>query len=89
MAQLIVEQYETGDDVALWVDRVGPFNNPQEFYMYFGLPYCKPQENKGKLEGIGESILGYELRRAPMSVSFGGEWNIFSIIFKAPVGVLT
>jgi len=39
--------------------------------MYFGLPFCRPQENKGRLEGIGESILGYELRRAPLSISFG------------------
>jgi hypothetical protein len=56
----------------LWVDRVGPFNNPQVFYMYNSLPFCRPDELKGKLEGLGESLLGYELRHSTMAISFAG-----------------
>ena len=68
----ILQQYSVGEDISVWVDRVGPFNNPQEFYMYHNLPFCRPTEAKGKLEGLGESIAGYELRRSAISVSFAG-----------------
>ena len=69
-----------GEDVPVWVDRVGPFNNPQEFYMYYNLPFCRPESSKGKLEGLGESIAGYELRRSPFTISFGSKiYFLFTI----------
>jgi hypothetical protein len=27
--------------VDLWVNKVGPYHNPQETYEYYKLPYCK------------------------------------------------
>ena len=26
----------------LWFNKVGPYNNPQETYQYFDLPFCRP-----------------------------------------------
>ena len=40
--------------------------------MYHNLPFCRPSEVKGRLEGLGESIVGYELRRSAITISFGG-----------------
>jgi len=68
-----------GEDVPVWVDRVGPFNNPQEFYMYYNLPFCRPESSKGKLEGLGESIAGYELRRSPFTISFGSNFYFLMV----------
>ena len=34
-------QYEPGEKVNLWVNKVGPYHNPQETYEYFSLPYCQ------------------------------------------------
>ena len=27
--------------MALWVNKVGPYNNPQETYNYYSLPFCR------------------------------------------------
>ena len=35
-------QYAIGDMTTLWVNKVGPYNNPQETYQYFDLPFCRP-----------------------------------------------
>ena len=34
-------QYTPAEKVNLWVNKVGPYHNPQETYEYFSLPYCK------------------------------------------------
>ena len=34
-------QYTPGEKVNLWVNKVGPYHNPQETYEYFSLPYCQ------------------------------------------------
>lgn len=34
-------QYKVGERAPLWVNKVGPYHNPQETYEYFKLPYCQ------------------------------------------------
>ena len=34
--------YEDGEHVLLWLNKVGPYHNPQETYSYYKLPFCKP-----------------------------------------------
>jgi len=36
--------YKEGEVITLWVDKVGPIDNPQETYQYFSLPFCSPKE---------------------------------------------
>jgi hypothetical protein len=39
-------QYAPGDTVTVWVNKVGPYFNPQETYPYYDnsrLPFCRPQ----------------------------------------------
>mmetsp|Transcript_6570 Transcript_6570/g.15498 ORF Transcript_6570/g.15498 Transcript_6570/m.15498 type:complete len:665 (-) Transcript_6570:2765-4759(-) len=36
------ESYLAGDHIPLWLDTVGPVNNPQERYPFSSLPYCYP-----------------------------------------------
>jgi hypothetical protein len=41
---LLPQQYEDAEEVYLWVNKVGPFPNPQETYPYYSLPFCHPKE---------------------------------------------
>jgi len=55
-------QYQAEDLVKLWVNKVGPYNNPQETYNYYHLPFCQPSENPThKWSGLGEVLGGNEL----------------------------
>ncbi|KAK8934437.1 hypothetical protein KSP39_PZI014567 [Platanthera zijinensis] len=55
-------KYQPDDPVTLWVNKVGPYNNPQETYNYYSLPFCQPGENPShKWGGLGEVLGGNEL----------------------------
>lgn len=58
--------------VPLTVAQVGPFPNPQETYTYYSLPFCRPPAPAEHYhsEGLGETILGYDLIRSPMALHF-------------------
>nr|CCA19624.1 endomembrane protein 70like protein putative [Albugo laibachii Nc14]CCA22874.1 endomembrane protein 70like protein putative [Albugo laibachii Nc14] len=56
--------YRIGDNVVIWVNKIGPYNNPQETYTYNSLPFCKPlgmEEPEAHALGIGEILEGNEL----------------------------
>lgn len=53
-------KYAEGDEVTLWVNKVGPYHNPHETYEYYDLPFCKP-------------VGGVETRRR--SNSLGSSWR--------------
>eukprot|EP00667_Euglena_gracilis_P006954 EG_transcript_7022 len=56
-------KYEEGDEVLLWANKVGPFNNPLETYEYFSLPLCRPKTDEWteKFPSLGEALQGDEL----------------------------
>ncbi len=41
---LVCVQYDDGEEVYLWMNKVGPFPNPQETYPYYSLPFCHPDK---------------------------------------------
>eukprot|EP01130_Rhizamoeba_saxonica_P000752 TRINITY_DN10677_c0_g1_i1.p1 TRINITY_DN10677_c0_g1~~TRINITY_DN10677_c0_g1_i1.p1 ORF type:complete len:588 (-),score=102.86 TRINITY_DN10677_c0_g1_i1:32-1795(-) len=64
-------RYVEGEPVNLWVNKVGPFRNPQETYMYYTLPFCKPDKKiESKFEGLGEALTGYELIKSKIEFKF-------------------
>jgi len=66
-------KYSRKEAVTLWVNSVGPYNNPQETYPYYDLPFCKPAhgiETKKKVSGIGEVLEGNELRNSGLKLHF-------------------
>ena len=68
-------KYLVGDAVTLWVNKVGPFNNPQETYNYHELPFCKVEGVDGKRPkhkwgGLGEILEGNELIDSNMEFRF-------------------
>ncbi|KAG6487356.1 hypothetical protein ZIOFF_055942 [Zingiber officinale] len=65
--------YQAGDLVTLWVNKVGPYNNPQETYNYYSLPFCRPSENPAhKWGGLGEVLGGNELIDSQIQIKFNG-----------------
>jgi hypothetical protein len=40
-------QFEDQEKITLWYNKVGPYNNPQETYQYFDLPFCRPEGTCG------------------------------------------
>eukprot|EP00850_Spirogloea_muscicola_P016317 SM000131S26747 [mRNA] locus=s131:285974:290027:+ [translate_table: standard] len=67
-------KYAYGDKVTLWVNKVGPYNNPQETYNYYELPFCRPPGAKTapqhKWGGLGEVLEGNELIDSQLTVKF-------------------
>lgn len=64
-------QYKAEEPVKLWVNKVGPYNNPQETYNYYSLPFCQPSENPiHKWGGLGEVLGGNELIDSQLDIKF-------------------
>ncbi|CAM6083304.1 unnamed protein product [Calypogeia fissa] len=65
-------KYADGEKVTLWVNKVGPYHNPQETYNYYSLPFCKPNEQDAahKWGGLGEVLEGNELIDSQIDIKF-------------------
>lgn len=67
-------QYEDGEDVSVWLSKVGPYHNPQEVYSYYSLPFCRPTNHlvpETRIGGLGEILEGNELQNSDIPVTFG------------------
>ena len=72
-------QYKHGEAVRLWVNKVGPYDNPQETYNYYYLPFCAPTDAgkpKHKWGGLGEVLQGNELIDSQLDVKFKSELHV-------------
>ncbi|CAL5229553.1 g12903 [Coccomyxa viridis] len=66
-------KYNVGEAVRLWVNKVGPYNNPQETYNYYYLPFCRPKgrDKPGhKWGGLGEVLQGNELIDSQLDIKY-------------------
>ena len=53
------------------MNKVGPYNNPQETYNYYSLPFCRKTENGiHKWGGLGEVLGGNELIDSQIDIKF-------------------
>ncbi|CAM8913435.1 unnamed protein product [Rhodiola kirilowii] len=63
-------RYNVGDQVPLFVNKVGPFSNPSETYEYYDLPFCRPGEILKQSESLGEVLNGDRLANTLYKVKF-------------------
>ncbi|GLI65979.1 hypothetical protein VaNZ11_009666 [Volvox africanus] len=66
-------KYEDKEKVNLWVNKVGPYNNPQETYNYYYLPFCKRHPTlkaQHSWGGLGEVLQGNELINSQLDLTF-------------------
>ncbi|KAI6215882.1 Transmembrane 9 superfamily member [Aphelenchoides besseyi] len=64
--------YKDNEEVVLWMNTIGPYNNRQETYSYFSLPFCKgtKQTIEHYHETLGEALLGVELEYSGLDIRF-------------------
>ncbi|KAI8592045.1 hypothetical protein BDZ88DRAFT_409424 [Geranomyces variabilis] len=64
-------KYEKGEEVVLWFNTVGPYDNLQESYEFLSLPFCV---GKGEVqhhhETLGEALLGMQLTNAGVDIKY-------------------
>ncbi|PNW72922.1 hypothetical protein CHLRE_14g611850v5 [Chlamydomonas reinhardtii] len=66
-------KYADKEQVSLWVNKVGPYNNPQETYNYYYLPFCKlnpKQRAEHSWGGLGEVLQGNELINSQLDIKY-------------------
>eukprot|EP00096_Caligus_rogercresseyi_P006372 TRINITY_DN2275_c0_g1_i1.p1 TRINITY_DN2275_c0_g1~~TRINITY_DN2275_c0_g1_i1.p1 ORF type:complete len:597 (-),score=174.44 TRINITY_DN2275_c0_g1_i1:192-1982(-) len=64
--------YSQGEEVVLWMSSVGPYQNQQERYAYFSLPFCRgPLSSVShEHETLGEALLGTEMEFSGLDIGF-------------------
>lgn len=68
-------QYAPGEPVTLWVNKVGPYDNPTLTFNYHALPYCRPAAAEGtkpakRFGGLGEVLTGNDLLDSQLRLTF-------------------
>lgn len=65
-------KYADQEKVVLWVNKAGPYYNPQETYNYYSLPFCMPEGEipAHKWGGLGEVLEGNELIDSQIDIRF-------------------
>lgn len=65
-----VTHYKIGDPVILYVNKVGPYHNPQETYHYYQLPVCCPEKIRHKSLTLGEVLDGDRMAESLYVIRF-------------------
>mmetsp|Transcript_21913 Transcript_21913/g.46431 ORF Transcript_21913/g.46431 Transcript_21913/m.46431 type:complete len:591 (+) Transcript_21913:196-1968(+) len=66
-------RYTDGEEVIIWVNKVGPYHNPQETYVYYSLPFCSSRpvdELEHRWDGLGEVLEGNDLISSGLKLRF-------------------
>ncbi|CAN4097995.1 unnamed protein product [Withania somnifera] len=72
-------KYKENDSVILWVNKAGPYNNPQETYRFYSLPFCRPADSDHKKGGLGEALGGNDLIDSRVDIKFKRDVEKISI----------
>ncbi|KAL8094280.1 hypothetical protein AgCh_035978 [Apium graveolens] len=62
--------YNAGDQVPIFVNKIGPLHNPSETYQYYELPFCRPASVVQKKESLGEILNADRLANALYELKF-------------------
>lgn len=65
--------YTPGETVHLWLNKVGPYHNPQETYSFYHLPFCRPTHRlkpEDKFSSFGVILDGSQFVNSDISVKF-------------------
>lgn len=54
----MASKYKKGEKITMYVNKVGPYYNPQETYHYYSLPVCVPQKIEHRSLTLGEVLDG-------------------------------
>jgi transmembrane 9 superfamily protein 1 len=65
-------EYQPGDKVEVFVNKVGPYFNPHETYHYYSLPVCRPSKVEHKSLTLGEVLDGDRMAKSMYVIKFKG-----------------
>lgn len=70
-------QYNEHEEIVLWMNTVGPYDNRQETYAYFSLPFCQGERKtiNHYHETMSEALQGVELEYSGYPIDFKGKCN--------------
>ena len=71
--------YKDGELVSVYVNKVGPYFNPQETYAYYSLPVCRPEKIKFRQLSLGEVLVGDRLAESLYKINFRKNVNPASL----------
>ena len=74
LADEYTHRYRAGEELKLWTNKVGPYHNPQETYLYHSLPLCSgtPVEQlEHRWDALGEVLEGNDLINSDFDIRFG------------------
>ncbi|GCC45518.1 hypothetical protein chiPu_0029661, partial [Chiloscyllium punctatum] len=63
-------RYGLGEAVTVYVNKVGPYHNPQETYHYYRLPVCRPERVRHKSLSLGELLDGDRMAESLYRLAF-------------------
>eukprot|EP00794_Sanderia_malayensis_P011974 gene11974-13211_t len=63
-------KYKDNENVPFYVNKVGPYYNPQETYHYYSLPVCRPEKVEHRSLTLGEVLDGDRMAVAQYQVKF-------------------
>ncbi|KAM7437452.1 Transmembrane 9 superfamily member 1 [Porites harrisoni] len=63
-------KYNDGQKVPLYVNKVGPYFNPQETYHFYSLPVCRPEKVEHRSLTLGEVLDGDRMAVAMHEIKF-------------------
>jgi len=63
-------KYTNSEEVKVWANKVGPYHNPQESYMYHSLPFCRPSKHEQKPRTLGDALEGNSLLNTGIALQF-------------------
>ena len=64
------DTYTKGENVEVFVNKVGPYFNPHETYHYYSLPVCRPKEIKHRPLTLGEVLDGDRMAYSLYNIKF-------------------
>ncbi|CAF0940009.1 unnamed protein product [Rotaria sordida] len=64
------KKYVDKENVTVYVNKVGPYGNPQETYHYYSLPVCRPSIIVSKDLTLGEVLSGDRMARSLYHIQF-------------------
>lgn len=63
-------KYHNGDHVEIYVNKVGPYWNPQETYHFYTLAICRPDKIEHRSLSLGEVLDGDRMAKSMYKVKF-------------------
>ena len=66
----LTQAYELNQTVPLYVNKVGPYFNPQETYHFYSLPVCRPEKIEHKALTLGEVLDGDRMAYSLYQINF-------------------